>query len=140
MILQGGIRIYLIMQLFLANHMLLPSAIANKCVRKAAKQEQPHECSLVKAHTSDKLCLLNVWHSNGTSIHSSEGIADYYHEECYDDKPCYSVEVGCNGNAEGGKCSFNVALNEKIMEKGDVQDTHFRIGDCSNSVSCEGRK
>lgn len=139
MILQVGTRIHLIMQLFLSHYILLSSVIANKYIRKAEKQERPHECSLIKAHTSDKLCFLNIWHSNGTSIYSSEGVADYYHEECYNDKPCYSVEVGYNGDAEGGKCSFNVTFNDKIMEKGDVQDTYFRIGDCGKSVSCEGQ-
>ena len=64
-------------------------------------QERPHKYSLVKAHTSDTFCFLNIWHSNGTSIHKSEGIDNY--EEFYNDsKACFSVEVGYQGHFGGG--------------------------------------
>ena len=131
------IKTYLVVQLFLANNILLSSAIANIHARKAAqKRSHEHPCSLLKVHTSEEFCFLNIRHSNGTSIYSKEGIA--YFEECYNESnACYSFEVGYFGNAEDGRCNFNVTLNKEILEMGHVKHTYFRIGEFSKSIFCK---
>ena len=129
-------RTYLITWfLTITNYIILSSVTAHKYVRNAQAKNRIRNpsCLQIKAYTSDEFCYLNIWHNNGTRIYNSTGVDKYDYEDCYNhSKPCYSFEVGYYGDNEGGKCSFNVTLDGD-MEKDNVEDTFFRLGECEKS-------